>query len=563
MKGGNYYMKIVLKEWLKNKKAFVLLIISVLMGAVYSVLSSVLIIKIRDALDNISDTTKIRGVIIIGLLGVIIGPLKGMVGHYAIQQNLSVMSIRWHKKLIDADFQMFTKYSCSKIYTIGEFLWNCSTVMRQMLHLFGCVVSIVTTITGMWILGGKLIIAVIILYMLSAFLFKYLFNLYGKMDDKIHEFTKIRNQEIENAINGFSEVRAFGEQKSHLENMRINAVTTFEYKVKRNRINGMTNLSFELVDFIGMILVLVYSINQIQLGNMTAATAMSLILYVFRIIDPLASILDFMDTLSQSTATAKDYKEIMDYVNSIKNGDIAMEGFNNKIEIKNLSFAYNDSSSVLTNINMTIDKGQRIGIVGSSGNGKSTLAKLILHFYEPNSGHITIDGIDLKDMTDESFRRIVGTVQQENNIFPGSIWSNVTYGSKHALESEVIEACKRARIYDFIMTLPEKFDTEVGPRGLKLSGGQKQRIALARLFLKNPEIIILDEATSALDNETETLIQDAIDELHGKTIITIAHRLSTIKDSDVIYVLNNNTIAEYGTHDELITKGGLYAAMQK
>ena len=556
-------MKIVLKEWLKNKKAFVLLIISVLMGAVYSVLSSVLIIKIRDALDNISDTTKIRGVIIIGLLGVIIGPLKGMVGHYAIQQNLSVMSIRWHKKLIDADFQMFTKYSCSKIYTIGEFLWNCSPVMRQMLHLFGCVVSIVTTITGMWILGGKLIIAVIILYMLSAFLFKYLFNLYGKMDDKIHEFTKIRNQEIENAINGFSEVRAFGEQKSHLENMRINAVTTFEYKVKRNRINGMTNLSFELVDFIGMILVLVYSINQIQLGNMTAATAMSLILYVFRIIDPLASILDFMDTLSQSTATAKDYKEIMDYVNSIKNGDIAMEGFNNKIEIKNLSFAYNDSSSVLTNINMTIDKGQRIGIVGSSGNGKSTLAKLILHFYEPNSGHITIDGIDLKDMTDESFRRIVGTVQQENNIFPGSIWSNVTYGSKHALESEVIEACKRARIYDFIMTLPEKFDTEVGPRGLKLSGGQKQRIALARLFLKNPEIIILDEATSALDNETETLIQDAIDELHGKTIITIAHRLSTIKDSDVIYVLNNNTIAEYGTHDELITKGGLYAAMQK
>ena len=166
-------------------------------------------------------------------------------------------------------------------------------------------------------------------------------------------------------------------------------------------------------------------------------------------------------------------------------------------------------------------------------------------------------------MTDESFRRLVGTVQQENNIFPGSIWSNITYGSSHTLESEVIEACKRARIYDFIIGLPERFDTEVGPRGLKLSGGQKQRIALARLFLKNPEIIILDEATSALDNETESAIQDAIDELQGKTIVTIAHRLSTIKDSDEIYVLNNNTIAEHGTHDELIAKGGLYAAMQK
>lgn len=556
-------MKIVLKEWLKDKKAFVLIVISVLMSAIYSILNSSLIIKIRDVLENITDSDKINNLLIIGLMGVIIGPLEGMIRKYAVNHNMSTMSIRWHGKLVESDFQMFTKYSCSKIYTIGEFLWNCSSIMRHILHLITCSVTIIATMIGMWILGGKLIIPVIILYGLSAFLFKYLFNLYGKIDEEIHTYTKARNQELENIINGFSEVRAFGTQNNHINNMKNGTERIFDRIMKRNKINGLTDISFEIVDFLGMLLVLLYCVSQIQNGNMTSATAMSLILYVFRIIEPLASILDFMDELSSSTATAKDYKEIMDYVNKIHNGEIEMKGFNNKIEIRNLSFAYNDSSEVLKDVNMVIEKGQRIGIVGSSGNGKSTLAKLMLHFYEATRGSITIDGIDLREMTDESFRRLVGTVQQENNIFPGSIWSNITYGSSHTLESEVIEACKRARIYDFIIGLPERFDTEVGPRGLKLSGGQKQRIALARLFLKNPEIIILDEATSALDNETESAIQDAIDELQGKTIVTIAHRLSTIKDSDEIYVLNNNTIAEHGTHDELIAKGGLYAAMQK
>ena len=556
-------MKIVLQEWMKNKKAFILIIITLIMNGIYSILSSSLIIKIRDALDNASDTVMFRTVIIIALANVIIGPLRMMLGKYATQHNLTEMSLRWHKKLTEADFQLFTKYSCSKVYTVGEFLWSCSTIMNQILYMCTCVVTIISTIAGMWILGGKLILPVIGLYGLSAFLFRYLFGLYEKIDDELHVFTKARNQEIENSINGFSEVRAFGEQDTHMKNMRKILTDMESLKLKKQGLHGFTTLSFEVVDFIGMILVLIYCLAQIRDGLMTPATAMSLVLYVFKIIDPLANILDFMENLSASTATAKDFKEIMDYVNHIQNGEINMEGFNDSIEINNLSFSYNDSSSVLKNINLKIKKGERIGIVGSSGNGKSTLAKLLLHFYEPKAGNICIDGIDIKEMTDESFRRLVGTVQQENNIFPGSIMSNITYGSKHSLENEIVEACKRARIYDFIMSLPEKFDTEVGPRGLKLSGGQKQRIALARLFLKNPDIIILDEATSALDNETETLIQDAIDELSGKTIITIAHRLSTIKNSDQIYVLDKNTIAEHGTHDELITQNGIYAAMQK
>ena len=248
-----------------------------------------------------------------------------------------------------------------------------------------------------------------------------------------------------------------------------------------------------------------------------------------------------------------------------------MNLYNNKLYMKdvsmvandkNLSFEYEKSSLILKNININIQKGQRIGIVGASGNGKSTLAKLLLHFYEATKGSILIDNIDIKDITDESFRKLVGSVQQENTIFPGSVLSNITYGSENAMENEIIKACKKAHIYDFIMSLPDKFNTELGPRGLELSGGQKQRIALARLFLKNPQIIILDEATSALDNGTETLIQDAINELdRNSTVITIAHRLSTIKDCDVIYVIDNHTIAESGNHDQLVAAKGIYYKM--
>jgi ABC-type multidrug transport system fused ATPase/permease subunit len=212
---------------------------------------------------------------------------------------------------------------------------------------------------------------------------------------------------------------------------------------------------------------------------------------------------------------------------------------------------------------MVIRKGERVGICGETGDGKSTLLKLLNRFYLPDSGHISIDHVNMDQITMSSYRKLVGSVQQENIVFPGSIRDNILFAVPNATEYELIEACKKAELYNFVSKLPEKFDTVVGPRGLTLSGGQKQRIALARLFLQDPEIILLDEATSALDNETETLIQDAIAKLEGKTIITVAHRLSTIKDCDCIYVMKGGRVAEFGTHEKLIERGGIYAAMNK
>ena len=242
---------------------------------------------------------------------------------------------------------------------------------------------------------------------------------------------------------------------------------------------------------------------------------------------------------------------------------MTLNSFKDKISINDVKFAYSETSSVLNGLNIEIHKGEKIGICGETGDGKSTLLKLLNRFYIPNSGSISIDGVDINLTTLKSYRHMVGSVHQENIIFPGTIKQNILFAVPNATEYELIEACRKSEILDFVLSLPGKFDTIVGPRGLTLSGGQKQRIALARLFLQDPEIILLDEATSALDNETENLIQDTIKKLDGKTIITVAHRLSTIKDCDKIYVMKGGIVAECGTHEELMHAHGLYFSMNK
>lgn len=556
-------MKIVFKEWLKDKRAFAMLSLSVMISIVYSVIYSYMIIAIRNVFDNPSDTWRV--ILVLGVLGstVIIGPLKTLTERYAVQHNLREMSKRWQGKMVESDFQMFTKYSCSKIYTVGEFLWNCSTIMKQVMYSLSHIINMITTLVGMYILAGNKIMLVLLSYIIFAIILKILYNRYDVVDKKLTEIRKKRNQHLENSINGFAEIRAFGDQQNQISIHQELADNTFTFTMDRSKVSGSIQFVYELSDLAGVMIVMLFSLGQINAGLMSAATAVSLILYTFKLIDPIATILDIADSISSNKYLAKDYEEIMNYVNTLESGEIVLNEFNNEIRIKNLDFSYGDSDTVLHDINMKIRKGEHIGICGSSGNGKSTLAKLLLHFYDPKNGSIKIDGINLKEVTDKSFRNLVGTVQQENTIFPGSIMDNIVFGNAHAIEHEVVEACKKAKIYDFIMSLPEKFDTEVGPRGLKLSGGQKQRIALARLFLKNPQIIILDEATSALDNETETFVQEAIDSMSDKTVIIIAHRLSTIKNCDKIFVLDHGTVAESGSHEELINKNGIYTRMQK
>jgi len=231
------------------------------------------------------------------------------------------------------------------------------------------------------------------------------------------------------------------------------------------------------------------------------------------------------------------------------------------IEFKDVSFQYEQTKEVLQHVNLRLEKGRKLALVGPSGGGKTTLCHLLPNFYKlpSDGGAICIDGIDIRQLTMESLRRNIGIVQQDVFLFVGTIRENILYGRPDATEEEVFEAARRANIHDYIMTLPKGYDTEIGERGVKLSGGQKQRISIARVFLKDPAILILDEATSALDNTTEVLIQQALDELcKGRTTLVVAHRLSTIRNADEIAVVLDGRITEQGTHDELIAKNGTY-----
>jgi ATP-binding cassette subfamily B protein len=256
------------------------------------------------------------------------------------------------------------------------------------------------------------------------------------------------------------------------------------------------------------------------------------------------------------------FYEIMNEGEELDEGELTLSEVAGNVTFDNVSFAYgaNDGGKyVIENLSLDIGAGKTLALVGPSGGGKTTLCNLIPRFYNVTSGRILLDGVDTKDITLKSLRSAIGIVSQNVFLFDGTVRENITYGKENVSDEEVICAAKRANIHDFVMTLVDGYDTEVGERGVKLSGGQKQRIAIARVFLKNPKLLILDEATSALDNATEMQIQASLEELsRGRTVIVVAHRLSTIKNADEIVVIGDSGIIEQGTHDELIAKDGEY-----
>ena len=297
-------------------------------------------------------------------------------------------------------------------------------------------------------------------------------------------------------------------------------------------------------------------------GKISFGDYSTFIVSVNLFINPVTTLINFMEQFQDGVSGFKRFIEIMDEKPERDSKNTKeLKDVEGVIEFKNVSFSYNSSSEVLHDVNLRLEKGCKLALVGPSGGGKTTLCHLLPNFYEldKNCGSILIDGTDIRNLTLESIRKNIGIVQQDVFLFAGTIKDNILYGKPDATEAEMIEAARRANIHDYVMTLEKGYDTEIGERGVKLSGGQKQRLSIARVFLKDPAILILDEATSALDNTTEVLIQQSLDELcKGRTTLVVAHRLSTIRNADEIAVILNGRIEERGTHDELMKQNGTY-----
>ena len=300
----------------------------------------------------------------------------------------------------------------------------------------------------------------------------------------------------------------------------------------------------------------------IAYSKINISDLITFLLYINVFTDPIRTLVDFTEQFQNGYTGFERFREIMDIEPDIKDSENAVELKNvkGKIEFQNVSFKYNDGvEGVLNNINLTVPAGAYMALVGSSGTGKTTLCSLIPRFYDVTEGTIMIDGKDIRDVTLSSLRNHIGMVQQDVYLFAGTIFENIAYGKPGAGREEVIEAAKNANAHEFIMSFPDGYDTDIGQRGIKLSGGQKQRLSIARVFLKNPPILIFDEATSALDNESEKVVQESLEKLaKNRTTFVIAHRLTTIQNAEKILVLTEEGIAESGSHEELLAKGGIY-----
>ncbi len=372
------------------------------------------------------------------------------------------------------------------------------------------------------------------------------------------------NARAEDAISGIRVVKAFGNEAYEKEKFEIgntNFKTTREdtYKVMAEFHSGV-----EMFTNVINLFVLAYGGFLLFQGTITAGDIVGFLLYVSIFVQPIKRFSTLIENYQKGMSGFDRFYETINLKPDIKDSKTAINAgkLEGNIKFENVSFSYDRDNEVIKNMNLYIKKADQIALIGPSGVGKTTLLSLIPRFYEATSGRILIDGIDIKDMTLESLRSNIGVVQQDVFMFSGNIKENIAYGRLDASDEDIVDAAKKANAHEFIIQMENGYETNIGDRGVKLSGGQKQRLSIARIFLKNPAILILDEATSALDNESERIIQQSLKELSkNRTTLVIAHRLTTVRNADRILVLTKNGIEEQGNHKELLEKKGLYSRL--
>ena len=452
--------------------------------------------------------------------------------------------------------QMMSKL-VSDLFDISEFAHHGPE------NLFISLVKIVGSFIFLFLINKKLALPLIVLVILM-FLFSFRQN--QKMQRTFMENRKKIgdvNASLQDTLSGIRVVQSFTNEEIEKEKFQKSNHAFLVSKKDNYRCMGefmSSNLFFQGMMYL---VTLVYGGYLIANNEMSAADLAMYALYIGIFISPIQILVELMEMMQKGFSGFRRFLDVMETEPEIQDAPDAVElkDVKGRVCYEDVSFHYSDDeTTVLSHVSIEIPAGKSVALVGPSGGGKTTICSLLPRFYDVTGGRVTVDGQDIRSLTLKSLRSQIGVVQQDVYLFSGSIRDNIAYGKPDATEEEIIEAAKCANIHDFIMELPDQYDTFVGERGARLSGGQKQRISIARVFLKNPPILILDEATSALDNESERWIQHSLEELSkNRTTITIAHRLSTIKNADEIIVITENGIAERGTHETLLEKNGIYA----
>ena len=453
--------------------------------------------------------------------------------------------------------QMMSKL-VSDLFDISEFAHHGPE------NLFISLVKIIGAFIFLLFINKKLALPLIILVII---MFVFSFKQNARMQETFMENRrKIGdvNASLQDTLSGIRVVQSFANEE--IEHEKFKKSNEAFLISKRDNYHCMGSFMSSNLFFQGImyLVTLVYGGYLIANGEMQTADLAMYALYIGIFISPIQILVELVEMMQKGLSGFRRFVDVMETESEITDAPDATELTNVKghVNYEHVYFHYSDDDTpVLSDISIDIPAGKSVALVGPSGGGKTTICSLLPRFYDVTAGRITIDGKDIRGLTLKSLRSQIGTVQQDVYLFDGTIKDNIAYGKPGASDEEIIEAAKRASIHDFIMELPEQYNTYVGERGTRLSGGQKQRISIARVFLKNPPILILDEATSALDNESERWIQRSLEELsQNRTTITIAHRLSTIRDADEIIVITEDGIAERGTHEELLDMNGVYAA---
>lgn len=560
-------LKKFLAYYKPHKKLFILdmlasLLVS-LIGIVYPMIT-------RTMLNDLIPNQKFRLIIYSGvaLLGLYI---VRMLLRYFIQYQGHVMGVKMQAQMRSDMFNHLEKlpYSFYDNHETGKIMSRMTNDLMDISELAhhgpeNLIITSITIITSFVYLARinfalTLIIFACIPLLLVVSLYMRRKMRIAFMESRI-SVAKI-NAALESSISGIRVTKAFTNAQKEREKFEIGNKQYVKARSLAYKAMGEFQSSSAFITDVFNVIVLIAGGIFLYQQKITFGDYSAFIVSVSLFITPVTTLINFMEQYQNGVTGFERFLEIMEQKPEVNHENaIAVPRLKGEIEFSDVTYAYDGQNNVLDHINLKIGQGETFALVGPSGGGKTTICHLIPHFYNITSGNLLIDGIDINDMTLDSLRRNIGIVQQDIYLFNASIKDNILYGRLDASDEEVIEAAKRANIHDYIMSMPDGYDTQIGERGVRLSGGQKQRLSIARVFLKNPPILILDEATSALDNTTEILIQQALDELcKGRTTLVVAHRLSTIKNADEIAVISQGKIIEQGNHNELMKEDGMYA----